>query len=108
MPKSIPVEATFPIRSVASAGLGQGDAPRALGQERSHLLGADLGLEIASPSVLGQSILLFLLIGLLASATYLVNDAVDLAADRQHPRKCLRPMAAGAIAISDGLAVAAS
>lgn len=66
-----------------------------------------LGLEITSPMVLMQSLLLFVLMGLLASATYLVNDATDLAADRQHPYKRRRPMAAGLIAVSDGLAVAA-
>src|SRR5262249_11997 len=30
-----------------------------------------------------------------ASALYLVNDLLDLAADRAHPRKCSRPFASG-------------
>lgn len=38
-----------------------------------------------------------------ASAVYLVNDVVDRNADRQHPRKRLRPIAAGLI--SPGLAI---
>lgn len=32
-----------------------------------------------------------------ASAVYLVNDVVDAGADRQHPEKCRRPVASGAL-----------
>jgi 4-hydroxybenzoate polyprenyltransferase len=52
------------------------------------------------------SLLLFLLLGVLASATYLVNDLADLAADRAHPLKCRRPFAAGLIPVRDGVLVA--
>ena len=38
-----------------------------------------------------------------ASAIYLVNDMADLAADRAHPRKRLRPFASGEVAIGAGL-----
>lgn len=43
-----------------------------------------------------------------ASGIYLVNDLADLAADRQHPRKRLRPFARGAapLHLGAGLAVA--
>ncbi len=34
---------------------------------------------------------------LAASATYFINDAIDVEADRQHPRKRLRPVAAGEV-----------
>ena len=37
----------------------------------------------------------FLLLGLLASGTYLLNDILDVEADRHHPRKSLRPIANG-------------
>jgi 4-hydroxybenzoate polyprenyltransferase len=37
----------------------------------------------------------FLSFGLAASATYIVNDLLDLEADRHHPRKRRRPFAAG-------------
>ncbi len=49
---------------------------------------------------------LFLLLGVLASATYLVNDLADLAADRAHPLKCRRPFAAGLIPVRDGVLAA--
>ena len=39
---------------------------------------------------------------LCASAFYVVNDLLDLEADRGHPRKRLRPFASGALSIVDG------
>jgi len=44
----------------------------------------------------------FLAFGLVASATYLLNDLLDLASDRRHPRKSNRPFAAGNLAIIPG------
>jgi 4-hydroxybenzoate polyprenyltransferase len=41
-----------------------------------------------------------------ASALYLVNDLLDLAADRSHPRKCDRPFASGRLPLSVGIALA--
>jgi 4-hydroxybenzoate polyprenyltransferase len=41
-----------------------------------------------------------------ASAIYIFNDATDLAADRRHPRKRLRPFASGALPLSTGLLAA--
>jgi 4-hydroxybenzoate polyprenyltransferase len=39
----------------------------------------------------------------LASASYLVNDLLDLAADRNHARKRNRPLASGALSIGEAL-----
>jgi 4-hydroxybenzoate polyprenyltransferase len=47
----------------------------------------------------------FLSFGLCASATYIVNDLLDLEADRHHPRKRLRPFAAGDLSALSGIAV---
>ena len=49
----------------------------------------------------------FLLLSVLASGTYLVNDILDLDADRRHPTKRNRPLARGDIAMSTALWVAA-
>ena len=40
-----------------------------------------------------------------ASAIYVINDLSDLAADRAHPRKRLRPFASGALPLATGLAM---
>lgn len=48
----------------------------------------------------------FVAFSLTASSVYLINDILDLPADRAHPRKRLRPFAAGEIAIRDGLLLA--
>jgi 4-hydroxybenzoate polyprenyltransferase len=41
-----------------------------------------------------------------ASAVYVVNDALDIASDRCHPRKRLRPLASGDLSIPAALALA--
>jgi len=51
------------------------------------------------PAAWGAALLAFLAFGLCASATYLVNDLLDLPADRVHRLKRHRPLAAGRIAI---------
>jgi 4-hydroxybenzoate polyprenyltransferase len=46
----------------------------------------------------------FLSMGMVASATYLFNDLIDLDSDRNHPRKRFRPLASGAIGIVQAIA----
>ena len=48
--------------------------------------------------------LAFLSFGLAASATYIVNDLLDLEADRHHPRKRRRPFASGDLSPIVGVA----
>lgn len=43
---------------------------------------------------------------LTASAVYVINDLLDLLADRAHPRKCKRPFAAGELSARQGLILA--
>ncbi len=62
---------------------------------------------------LTQSLLAFLVFSLCASSAYLLNDAQDVAADRLHPVKRLRPIAAGQLPLpvayaSSGLLVLAA
>lgn len=54
-----------------------------------------------SVSVL-QALLAFLVFGLTASSVYLLNDLVDVADDRHHPRKRSRPLAAGHLQLVHG------
>lgn len=47
--------------------------------------------------LLGRSALAFVAFSVIASAEYLINDLHDVEADRLHPRKRLRPLAAGTL-----------
>jgi 4-hydroxybenzoate polyprenyltransferase/phosphoserine phosphatase len=47
------------------------------------------------PMVVGRSVLAAVAFSLCASGVYILNDLLDLASDRQHPRKKKRPCAAG-------------
>lgn len=49
-----------------------------------------------------NALLAFFCFSLCASATYLVNDLLDLEADRAHPQKRFRPFAAGELSVAMG------
>jgi len=55
---------------------------------------------------LGEATLAFLAFSLAASGIYIVNDLVDLDADRKHPSKKRRPLAAGTVPALHALLVA--
>ena len=67
------------------------------------LLASHRFLEAAA---VADAALAFLAFGLCASGVYLLNDLVDLAADRRHPRKRSRPFAAGRLPLAQGLVAA--
>ncbi|SDX00029.1 4-hydroxybenzoate polyprenyltransferase [Ruegeria halocynthiae] len=50
-----------------------------------------------------NSLFAFMSFCLIASSVYVVNDLLDLKADREHPRKRNRPFASGAIPVSHGI-----
>jgi 4-hydroxybenzoate polyprenyltransferase len=56
-----------------------------------------------NPGTFGGAITAFLSFGMCASATYIINDLLDLEADRKHPRKRRRPFAAGDISAIAGV-----
>jgi 4-hydroxybenzoate polyprenyltransferase/phosphoserine phosphatase len=60
----------------------------------------------SDPAALLAAVLAFVAFCLCASATYIVNDLLDLNADRAHPRKRSRPFAAGQLPIPAGAALA--
>jgi 4-hydroxybenzoate polyprenyltransferase len=57
-----------------------------------------------APGLLVAACMAFLSFGTAASATYIVNDLLDLEADRHHPRKRRRPFAAGDLSPIVGVA----
>lgn len=54
-----------------------------------------------------DSILAFVAFSACASVFYVLNDLLDLEADRSHPRKCKRPFASGDLSIQQGLGLIA-
>lgn len=56
--------------------------------------------QIFHASALRLVLLAFLLFTLTAGSIYLLNDLLDVKGDRQHPRKCKRPIASGALPIA--------
>lgn len=71
-----------------------------------------VGVPMASAHLLGstdsvvKAVIAFFAFSLCASAVYLVNDLLDLDADRQHIRKCKRPLAAGTIPVHHAVLMA--
>lgn len=64
-------------------------------------------LKFFEAEAIGYSLVAFFAFGCLASAGYIVNDLLDIEADRLHPRKRGRPFASGRIGAGKGIAFAA-
>jgi 4-hydroxybenzoate polyprenyltransferase len=62
--------------------------------------------EAFEPTLLGRTLATFVCFCALSSAGYLVNDVLDIQADRQHPTKRFRPIAAGEVSIRLALGLA--
>jgi decaprenyl-phosphate phosphoribosyltransferase len=60
--------------------------------------------QVSHPAVLRATVVAFVAFCLAASAVYLINDAKDVAADRAHPTKRNRPIAAGVVPVPVALA----
>jgi decaprenyl-phosphate phosphoribosyltransferase len=63
------------------------------------------GFSINLQSFLG-SLLAFVLFCCASSSFYLINDVADIEADRRHPVKCKRPIAAGLVSIPAAISIA--
>lgn len=67
------------------------------------LLAAHLVLDSTADA---RAVAAFLIFGVCASSVYLLNDLLDLDADRRHPRKRARPFASGQLSLAAGLVAA--
>lgn len=64
------------------------------------------GQKVGDPALFLATCLAFTAFSLTASSVYLVNDLLDLGADRCHHRKAARPFASGALPITTGIIAA--
>lgn len=55
------------------------------------------------PALIGDVLLVAAAFSLAASAVYVFNDLADRERDREHPEKCKRPLASGAISVTQAL-----
>jgi len=62
--------------------------------------------KLFQPALLGRTALAFALFCLISSTVYIINDLVDIDKDRQHPKKRLRPLAAGVLSPRVAMAAA--
>jgi 4-hydroxybenzoate polyprenyltransferase len=65
-----------------------------------------LSHRIGEPALLVKGLIATAAFSFCASALYLLNDLLDLTADRAHPRKCSRPFASGQLDLRVGLVLA--
>jgi 4-hydroxybenzoate polyprenyltransferase len=119
--KSITIRASVAVKRSLPAVSNQVehlDAPRATAVDWIKLLRAHqwiknvlvfiplLAAHRFDATALSKALLAFLAFSLCASSVYILNDLVDLQADRAHPTKSGRPFATGAIPLATGLFVA--
>jgi len=62
-------------------------------------VGAIFSQHLGDPDILLRAGAGFLAFSLLSGSVYLVNDLMDVESDRQHPRKCKRPIASGRLPV---------
>jgi 4-hydroxybenzoate polyprenyltransferase len=62
--------------------------------------------KLGHADLVARTAVAFLLFCVLSSAVYFMNDALDVEADRRHPLKAMRPIAAGRIPVRFALGIA--
>ena len=96
-----------PSRSAALRGLVRTARPRQWVKNVLVLAAPLAGRRLGEPAVLLDVAVAFVAFCLAASAVYLLNDAIDVEADRAHPTKRLRPIAAGVVGVRAAYAASA-
>src|SRR5262245_4078251 len=62
--------------------------------------------KVLQPEAVLRSTAAFIVFCLAAGGVYLINDICDREEDKNHPQKCARPIASGALPVSLAVAVA--
>jgi decaprenyl-phosphate phosphoribosyltransferase len=95
----MPAEPVGPRPLVLLGGLVRATRPRQWMKNVLVLAAPFAANRMFERGVLKDTLLSFVAFCLVAAAVYLVNDAIDVAADRAHPTKRNRPIAAGIVPI---------
>jgi 4-hydroxybenzoate polyprenyltransferase/phosphoserine phosphatase len=99
---------TFPSQARAGPALIRALRPHQWAKNMLILVPLLAAHQLTVPGSLIKGLLGVAAFCLCASSVYVVNDLLDLTADRVHPRKCKRPFAAGDLSIITGLILAAA
>lgn len=99
-----PLRAISPRPAVWAAGI-RALRPHQWAKNLLVLLPAATSLGMYSPARLWDLWPALVVLCLLSSAVYLLNDLSDIAADRQHPHKRRRPLASGALTVVSAVAL---
>jgi decaprenyl-phosphate phosphoribosyltransferase len=97
-PHPLPLQAPGPLS--LPAGLVRTARPRQWIKNVLVMAAPAAAGELASPHTFVQLAVVFTLFTAAAAAVYLVNDARDAEADRAHPEKRFRPVAAGQVPVA--------
>lgn len=103
--RGIPIARTFMDRPSTARTLVK--AVRVHQWAKNILLIAPLALshKLAAGPV-AAAVAAFFCFSFMASASYLINDMLDIESDRRHPAKRLRPFAAGDLSVAGGMGLA--
>lgn len=101
-------EVTVPRSASLPAGLVRSARPRQWSKNVLVFAAPAAAGVLVDASVVVDVVLAFVVFCAVASGVYLVNDVVDVEADRTHPRKCHRPIAAGIVSPTQGAVTAAA
>lgn len=97
---------TFPVRSRPLRAAIRALRPHQWAKNALIVVPLLAAHRVSDPGALLEGLLAFVAFSLCASSVYLLNDLLDLEADRAHPRKSKRPFAAGDLSLLAGLLLA--
>jgi 4-hydroxybenzoate polyprenyltransferase/phosphoserine phosphatase len=100
-----PVLQAFPSRNSTLRGAFRAIRPHQWAKNALIFVPLLAAHTASNPQSLADVALATIAVCLCASSVYVLNDLLDLEADRAHPRKSKRPFAAGTLSISAGLAL---
>lgn len=104
LPPGVGVEAVFPTPKPSLKTWGKALRLHQWAKNGLIFVAPLLAGVILHPASFTAAATAFVVFGLLASATYLLNDLLDLPDDRGHRSKRFRPLASGALPLLQGMA----